>query len=112
MHRPKDQIAAFKAAFVRLIDWVRGQDVSVLLVGDPLCLLSRELEHLAVPEEDRDARRRLNRLVNYRWKWDVGDVGRGHAAGLGDGALDLIGSRHVSRIDLVVRWGGRRRLSG
>ncbi len=65
-----------------------------------------------MPEEGRKPRRHCNLLVNYGWKWDVGEVVRAHAAGMGDDPLDLIGSRHVSRIDLVVRWGGRSRLSG
>jgi undecaprenyl diphosphate synthase len=115
MHRPKDQIAAFKAAFVSFLDWVREKDVSVLLVGDTRSAsFPSGLEHLAVPEEERDTKRRLNLLVNYSWKWDVAEAARAQADGgrtVGD-PLNRIGSRHVSRIDLVVRWGGRSRLSG
>lgn len=113
MHRPREQIAAFKAAFVSFLDWVREKDVSVLLVGDTRSpSFPAGLEHLAVPEEDRDAKRRLNLLVNYSWKWDVAEAARGAGAGAGGDPLGRIGSRHVSRIDLVVRWGGRSRLSG
>jgi undecaprenyl diphosphate synthase len=39
--------------------------------------------------------------VNYGWEWDPN--------GLKEGALR---SADVSRLDLVVRWGGWRRLSG
>jgi undecaprenyl diphosphate synthase len=107
MHRPKEQIAAFKAAFVSFLDWVRAQDVSVLLVGDTRSpSFPAGLEHLAVPEEDRDAKRRLNLLVNYSWKWDVAEAARQDGAAAGGDPLGRIGSRHVSRIDLVVRWGG------
>jgi undecaprenyl diphosphate synthase len=44
---------------------------------------------------------RVNLLVNYGWDWDL--------AGLKDGALR---SSNVPRLDLIVRWGGGRRLSG
>jgi undecaprenyl diphosphate synthase len=45
---------------------------------------------------------RVNLLVNYGWQWDFASLER-------SGALASAG---VPRIDLVVRWGGRRRLSG
>jgi undecaprenyl diphosphate synthase len=112
-HRPRDQVEAFTAAFVKFIDWVEGQDASVLLVGDTGSPVFPEgLEHLTVPEEGRARRRRLNLLVSYSWKWDVAEAVRAHAAGMSGDPLDLIGSRHVSRIDLIIRWGGRSRLSG
>ena len=44
---------------------------------------------------------RMNLLVNYGWEWDL--------AGLKNGGLR---SDSVSRLDLIVRWGGGRRLSG
>ena len=39
--------------------------------------------------------------MNYGWEWDL--------AGLAGGELR---SQQVSRLDLIVRWGGGRRLSG
>src|SRR5439155_1209751 len=44
---------------------------------------------------------KVNFLVNYGWEWDLD--------GLREGRLR---SHEVSRLDLVVRWGGGRRLSG
>ena len=44
---------------------------------------------------------KVNFLVNYGWEWDLD--------GLKDGGLR---SANVSRLDLIVRWGGGRRLSG
>ncbi len=43
----------------------------------------------------------MNLLVNYDWQWDLD--------GLRTGELR---SDDVSRLDLIVRWGGGRRLSG
>ncbi len=44
---------------------------------------------------------KVNLLVNYDWEWDL--------AGLKNGGLR---SNEISRMDLIVRWGGGRRLSG
>ncbi|MGB3959868.1 MAG: undecaprenyl diphosphate synthase family protein, partial [bacterium] len=45
------------------------------------------------------------------WQWDLGNLlhnGQGEKASISD----LIHSADVSRVDLIIRWGGRRRLSG
>jgi undecaprenyl diphosphate synthase len=44
---------------------------------------------------------RVNLLINYDWEWDL--------QGLKEGRLR---SAEVTRLDLVMRWGGGRRLSG
>ena len=47
---------------------------------------------------------RINFLINYSWQWDLG---------LQKGAIGpQLKSSDVSRVDLIIRWGGRRRLSG
>ena len=114
-HRPKDQVEAFKAALLKFIDWVENQDASVLLVGDTgSTVFPEELKHLAVPEEgrDRETAPQPPRQLQLEVGRGRGDPGAGERAGTGGDPLDLIGSRHVSRIDLVIRWGGRSRLSG
>jgi hypothetical protein len=52
---------------------------------------------------------RVNVLVNYGWEWDL------RTAAQGDPKRrfhERLASADVSRIDLLVRWGGMRRLSG
>jgi undecaprenyl diphosphate synthase len=44
----------------------------------------------------------VNFLVNYGWQWDLSRMRT-------DGTPY---SSDISRIDLVIRWGGMRRLSG
>lgn len=44
---------------------------------------------------------KVNFLVNYGWKWDLDGI-----------KSDGLRSHEVSRLDLIVRWGGGRRLSG
>ena len=46
---------------------------------------------------------KINFLVNYSWQWDLGYGKQTH---------NILHSDDVSRIDLLIRWGGRKRLSG
>ena len=45
----------------------------------------------------------INFLVNYDWEWDL-------KSALSNGGK--IASSEIPRVDLLIRWGGRRRLSG
>jgi undecaprenyl diphosphate synthase len=115
VHRPKKQIIAFQNAFLKFMDWVTRKDVSILVVGDVESpYFPEEVKKYAKPEKDRMKKKRLNFLVNYSWKWDLGmalesskkkHMGR-------SGLMDNIGSKYVSRVDLLIRWGERMRLSG
>ena len=49
---------------------------------------------------------KVNFLVNYGWEWDMSGTERGKTP------LSRLRSKDISSIDLVIRWGGRRRLSG
>jgi len=113
--RPKQQVAAFQSACIKFIDWIKEKDVSILAVGDASSPFFPEgLKCYTVPEKDRGGKLRLNFLVNYSWKWDL-NVALANSRNKQPGKRDIlesIGSKHVSRIDLVIRWGERRRLSG
>ena len=53
---------------------------------------------------------RVNFLVNYGWEWDLACLNN---PGVRRGAICAqLNSRDISRVDLVIRWGGMRRLSG
>jgi undecaprenyl diphosphate synthase len=113
--RPARQVNAFKEAFFEYLTWVREKDISILVVGDKDSpVFPKELHPLTIPDGDRDNKRKLNFLVNYNWKWDLSMAmkGNGGPNPKGRELMDSIGSRHVSRIDLVIRWGDRTRLSG
>ena len=66
---------------------------------------------MTVPHKDRDKKRKLNFLVNYNWEWDL-SVGLNGNGSKKAPVLSRIGSRYVSKVDLVIRWGDRNRLSG
>lgn len=53
---------------------------------------------------------KVNFLVNYDWKWDIKNI-----LNMKENArnpIKLLKSKDISRVDLIIRWGGRRRLSG
>jgi undecaprenyl diphosphate synthase len=97
--RPAEQIDAFRLACVAFAEEIVRRGASLLVVGDDT---SDQF-----PDELRTFRRRqgrgikVNFLVNYHWRWDLAGMEKGQ-----------IRSHDVSRLDLIVRWGGGRRLSG
>ena len=115
--RPAEQTAAFQKACVDAVELIAGRDAAVLVVGnDESPLFPEELKALRTRLDLGVAGRpkmKVNFLVNYDWAWDVGCALAAPASGRGRKPLmRAIGSADVSRIDMVVRWGGRRRLSG
>lgn len=97
--RPTSQIQSFRSACVEFALEIADKGAALLVVGNE--------NSSQFPEELRSFRTRkgsgikVNFLANYHWEWDL--------AGLRNGTVR---SSDVSRLDLVVRWGGGRRLSG
>jgi undecaprenyl diphosphate synthase len=97
--RPTVQSRCYRAACVTFAEAIARRGASLLVLGDT--------GSPQFPAELRAFRTRqgegirVNFLVNYGWQWDL--------AGLKEGALR---STDVSQLDLIVRWGGGRRLSG
>lgn len=114
--RPAAQTAAFRRACVEAVERIAARDAAVLVVGNDASPL--------FPEELRPFRRRqllgetgrrktkVNFLVNYDWAWDVGCALEKGGKGTRRNLMESIGSAEVPRLDLIVRWGGRTRLSG
>lgn len=110
--RPKVQKEAFARACVEAVESLSGRDANLLVIGNA--------DSAVFPAELKEyANKRvcfgkglinLNFLVNYDWEWDLA-----HAAKHGGGKTDFarnIASADIPRLDLIIRWGGRRRLSG
>jgi undecaprenyl diphosphate synthase len=97
--RPSIQKQAFSEACVAFAFEIARRGAALLVVGD-----ETSTQFPVVLKEFRQRRgvgMKVNLLVNYGWEWDL--------AGLKNGGLR---SDEVSRLDLIVRWGGGRRLSG
>jgi len=113
VHRAADQVAAFQKACVDLAVRAAEAGAALLVVGDA--------SSRAFPEELRafttrcSGDVRVNLLANYNWQWDLGMVLKDESTRRGAAKPALgasLGSKDVSRVHLVVRWGGRQRLSG
>lgn len=102
--RPKNQREAFTKACVNAVELLSGKDANLLVIGNT--------DSPAFPIElKKYANKRipfgrglinLNFLVNYDWEWDLKSLMENkHLA-----------SSEISRVDLIIRWGGRSRLSG
>lgn len=102
--RPKDQRDAYTRACIDAVKLLANRDANLRVVGNT--------KSPAFPDELREFANRqvhfgkgainLNFLVNYDWKWDLDSA-------LGGGGMM---SQAIPRMDMVIRWGGRRRLSG
>jgi undecaprenyl diphosphate synthase len=114
--RPKEQTEAFREACVQFAHQALERGVALLVLGDSTSpLFPEELLPYTNRSSAKEGAMRVNLLANYGWDWDLQSALN---------AVDvetkiskrnihtLLASADVSRIDLIVRWGGRRRLSG
>lgn len=103
--RPSVQRQAFTRACVAAVEELSREDASLLVLGNTQSpMFPGELLPYTARHDFGRGGMKINFLVNYSWEWDLGLKG------------ETIGPRLktdcVSRIDLIIRWGGRRRLSG
>lgn len=106
--RPPEQVTAFTKACTDAVKLIADEQVALLVVGNSASkFFPREL----LPFTTRTGTGiRVNFLVNYGWEWDLSGLDR---PGTNRGAItSQLHSHDVSRVDMVIRWGGMRRLSG
>lgn len=103
--RPSIQREAFSKACVKAVEELSKEDAELLVLGKTTsAMFPEELKPYTNRHQFGNGGMKINFLVNYSWEWDLG---------LQDGAIGpKLKTADVSRIDLVIRWGGRRRLSG
>ena len=97
--RPMRQKQAFSDACVVFAHELARRGAALLVVGDER---SEQFPEELKPYRCRQGQGiKVNFLVNYGWEWDLDGLREGH-----------LRSSEVPRLDLIVRWGGGRRLSG
>jgi undecaprenyl diphosphate synthase len=109
VRRPSDQVRAFRDACVEFGMRAVECGAALYVLGDARSAIFPGA--LRPYTSDRgEGGIKVNLLVNYGWEWDLSCAisDRGPSAAPGR----IIASARVPPIDLVVRWGGRRRLSG
>lgn len=128
VRRPSGQVEAFRVACTKVGLRLAEEGVALRVVGDTSSTVFPDpLKPFANRRIPGDLR--VNLLVNYGWQWDLKQAidthttsdgcqeGRAHyddsSSEASDSApLSSLASSEVSRVDLVIRWGGHRRLSG
>lgn len=101
--RPKEQFQAFQRACVKAVEMLTKEGADLLVVGDKNSkCFPEELKEYTTRTPINGGGIKVNFLVNYGWQWDLSHIQV-------DGKPF---SSDISRIDLVIRWGGMRRLSG
>jgi len=109
--RPKVQVDSFVKACVDAVNIIAKEDVSLLVVGnDESKFFPDELRKYTKRRDIGSGGIKVNFLVNYGWEWDISGINS--KTNSRKNILDTIKSKDISKIDLIIRWGGRRRLSG
>lgn len=112
--RPSGQKQAFIKACIDAVFGLSTRDADLLIVGN---INSKQFPKELIPFTKRKTFGKglikINFLVNYGWDWDLNFQKTSNSLTPKDGRIPKnIASSDVSRIDLIIRWGGRRRLSG
>lgn len=111
--RPKEQVRSFQNACVHAVTLLAKEDAELLVLGNRSSpLFPKDLLPLTKRTSFGSGGIKLNFLVNYGWLWDLSRAMDGGSESQSDGLLGKIHSSEISRVDLIIRWGGRRRLSG
>lgn len=103
--RPSKQRLAFSEACVKAVETLSRENADLLVLGNAnSAMFPKELLPYTTRQTFGAGGIKINFLVNYSFEWDLGF----HQGSLGP----AIKSFDVSRVDLIIRWGGRMRLSG
>ena len=103
--RPSKQRAAFSGACIKAVETLAKEDAELLVLGNTNSpMFPAELLPYTSRHTFGSGKIKINFLVNYSFEWDLGF----HRGTFGPDMK----SADVSRVDLIIRWGGRRRLSG
>ena len=98
--RPAIQKKAFQKACVDAVKELANRDAELLVIGNTESHnFPKELMPYTKRTKFGTGKIKVNFLVNYGWDWDLKQKGG-------------LASSDISRIDLIIRWGGRMRLSG
>ena len=110
--RPSVQKEAFIKACVDSVMLLTKENCEILVVGDTSANFFPE-ELLPFTKERQVFGKggiKVKFLIHYGWTWDLNL--KKDFTYLNKDNQPFIKSKDISRIDLIIRWGGRRRLSG
>lgn len=102
--RPTIQRLAFTGACIDAVKLITYEDADILVMGNTESkMFPEELKDFCTRKRFGNGGIKVNFLINYSPEWDFNILSKGNK---------LIRSSDISRIDLIIRWGGMSRLSG
>ncbi|AGB41250.1 undecaprenyl pyrophosphate synthase [Halobacteroides halobius DSM 5150] len=111
--RPAVQTKAFSKTCVEAVKMISREDASILVVGNTETpMFPKELiPYTKERKKCGTGGLKVNFLINYGWHWDLSNLNQNESRSK-KGIISSLKSQNVSRINLIIRWGERRRLSG
>mgnify|MGYP006272154199 FL=1 len=111
--RKNVQTTAFTKASIEAVKMIAQEDAELLVVGntDSPKFPTELLPYTGERKTFGRGGIKVNFLVNYGWHWDLKNLTENEQNSK-SGIISSLKSQHISRIDLIIRWGKRRRLSG
>lgn len=101
--RPTQQRVAFTRSCVDMVNILKHEDCEILVAGNTdSAMFPVELSDLTIRKRFGSGGIKVNFLINYSWEWDL----------RANKSVSYYNTADISRIDLIIRWGGMRRLSG
>lgn len=111
--RPNNQTTAFTRACIKAVKMLTGENASLLVVGNTdTKKFPEELQKYTQRKKFGTGGIKVNILINYGWHWDLNRLQHKKNKNPKYKIIDYLKSKDISRVDLIIRWGGRRRLSG
>ena len=110
--RPSVQTKAFTDACIQAANILNEEGASLLVMGNTKSpMFPKELLPFTERTKGKEGQIKANLLVNYGWHWDLNTLADAENVNKNN-IQNHIQSYDISRLDLIIRWGGRRRLSG
>lgn len=114
--RPHLQTLAFSSACVKAVELLSKEDAELLVLGNSSSpMFPTELLPYTKRRKFGEGKIKVNFLVNYGWDWDLSNISFSASeikSNFKSNIHELLNSSDISRVDLIIRWGGMRRLSG
>lgn len=108
--RPAIQKHAFTRACIEAVNILSKENCEILVLGNTSSpCFPKELIPFTKRRTFGKGGTKVNFLINYGWEWDLKPACNTTNS---NNIKSIIHSNDISRIDLIIRWGGRRRLSG
>ncbi len=110
VRRPKEQTEKYVDACIKAVEEIAKLDANILVIGNNnSTVFPKELEkYIGNRVKCGEGTVDVNFLINYDWNQDLLEGVKVDSKNIKDNIL----SKDISRMELIIRWGGHRRLSG